>query len=132
MASSNSKCTACTRKNGPTQVQRSDYSDVGILVSEPLRNAQYHRDCASIDSIVRVMAAFYTSDTLSDAKCMLWSHFEDSNFLEPMQTRLTSCNRTEREAMNADILRGIRSLIENDIKVQHGTGSQFQKVIRRE
>ena len=76
--------------------------------------AQYNRDCASRDSIVKVMAAFYTtcsdtlsgvafyttcsdtlsgvafyttcSDTLSEAKCMLWSHFEDSNLLEPMQT----------------------------------------------
>ena len=49
---------------------------------------------------------------------MLWSHFEDSNLLEPMQTRLTWCNRTDREAMNDDILRGIGSLIENGIKVQ--------------
>ena len=89
--------------------------------------APYNRDCASRDSIVKVMAAFYTtcsdtlsgvafyttcsdtlsgvafyttcsdtlsgvafyttcSDTLSEAKCMLWSHFEDSNLLEPMQT----------------------------------------------
>ena len=110
-------CTACTRKNGLTQAQKSDYSDVVILVSEPLMYAQYHRDCASRDSIVKV-TAFYTSDTLSEAKCMLWSHFEDSNILEPMQTRLTSCNRTDREAMSDDIQRGIGSLIENGIKVQ--------------
>ena len=33
----------------------------------------------------KVMAAFYTSDALRDAKCVLWSHFEDySNFLEAM------------------------------------------------
>ena len=80
--------------------------------------AQYHRDCASRDSIVTLMAAFYTSDTLIEAKCLLWSHFEDSNLLEPMQTRLTWCNRTDREAMSDDILRCIGSLIENGIKVQ--------------
>ena len=80
--------------------------------------AQYHRDCASRDSIVTVMAAFYTGDTLSEAKCLLWSHVEDSNLLEPMQTRLTSCNRTDRDATSDDILRGRGSLIENGIKVQ--------------
>ena len=80
---------------------------------------QYHRDCASRDSIVKVMAAFYTSDTLSEGKCLLWSHFEDSNLLEPMQMRLTSCTRTDREAMSDDILRGIGSLIKNGIKLQY-------------
>ena len=97
---------------------RSDYSDVVILVSQPLMYAQHHRGCASRDSIVKVMAALYTSDTLSEAKCMLSSHFEDSNLLEPMQTRLTSCNRTDREAISYNILRGIGSLIENDINIQ--------------
>ena len=67
---------------------------------------------------VSVSFAFYASDKLSEAKCFLWSHFEDSNLLEPMQTRLTSCNRTDREATSDDILRGIGSLIENGIKVQ--------------
>ena len=111
-------CTACTRKNGLIQAQRSDYCDVVVLVSEPLMYAHYHRYCASRDSIVKVMVAFYTSDTLSGATCMLWSHFEDSNLLEPMHTRLTSCNRSDRDAMSDAILRGIGSLIENGIKVQ--------------
>ena len=79
---------------------------------------QYDRDCASRDSIVTVMAAFCTSETLSGAKCLLWSYFEDSNLLEPMQTRLTSCTRTDRKATSDDILRGIGSLVENRIKVQ--------------
>ena len=36
----------------------------------------------------KVMAAFYTSGTARDAKCVLWPHFEDySNFLEAMQAR---------------------------------------------
>ena len=78
-------CTTCTRKNGLTQAKRSDYSDVVILVSEPLMYAQCHRDSASRDSIVKVKAALYTSDTLSEAKCLLFSHFDISNLLEPMQ-----------------------------------------------
>ena len=111
-------CTARTRKNGLTQAQRSDYRDVVIRVSQSLMYARFHRGCASRDSIVKVMAALYTSDTLSEAKCLLSSHFEDSNLLEPMQTRLTSCNRTDREAISDAILRGIGSLIENDINIQ--------------
>ena len=35
-----------------------------------------------------------------------------------MQSRQTSCNRTDKEAMCDDILRALSSLVENDVKVQ--------------
>ena len=58
--------------------------------------AQYLSDCAnsSIQHYKKVMAAFYTSDTLRDAKYILWSHLEEnSNFLEAMQARQTRFNK---------------------------------------
>ena len=74
-----------------------------IVVSEPSMCAQYHRDGASKDNIVKVMAAFYPSDVLGEAKCLLWSKFEDTDLLEPMLLRQTSCNRTDKEAIYAMI-----------------------------
>ena len=64
------------------------------------------------------MAAFYTRYALNDAKCILWSKFEENYILERMQSRQTSCNRTDKEAVCDDTLRALSSLLENDIKVQ--------------
>ena len=91
-------CATCTRKAfalmPATEQQRSV-----IVASKPSMYAQYHRDGASKDSIVNVMAAFYPSDVLGGAKCLLWSKFADTDLLEPMQLRQTLCNRTDRGYM---------------------------------
>ena len=79
--------------------------------------AQYHRDGASKDSIVKVMASFYAYDVLAEAKCLLWSKFQETELLEPLQSRQTSCNRTDKEATCDDIIKAIGSLVENGIKV---------------
>ena len=80
--------------------------------------AQYHRDGASKDSIVKVMASFYAYyDVLAEAKCLLWSKFQETELLESLQSRQTSCNRTDKEATCDDIIKAIGSLVENGIKV---------------
>ena len=73
--------------------------------------AQYHRDDASKDSIVKLMASFYAYDVL------LWSKCQETELLEPLQSRQTSCNRTDKEATCDDIIKAIGSLVENGIKV---------------
>ena len=79
--------------------------------------SQYHRDGASKDSIVKVMASFYAYDVLAEAKCLLWSKLQETELLEPLQSRQTSCNRTDKEATCDDIIKAIGSLVVNGIKV---------------
>ena len=108
-------CATCTRKAFALMPATEESV---IVVSEPLMYAQYHRNGASKDSIVKVMAAFYPSDVLGEAKCLLWSKFDDTDLLEPMLLRQTSCNRTDKEAICDDILRAIGNLLESGVRLQ--------------
>ena len=115
MKAASNLCATCTRK--AFALMPVTEKSV-IVVSEPSMYAQYHRDSASKDSIVKVMTAFYQSDVLGEAKCLLWSKFEDTDLVEPMQLRQTSCNRTDKEAICVDILHAIGNLLESDIRLQ--------------
>ena len=60
----NTISAACNRKNSTALSQTAGMTDTVILVNEALVYAQYHIDGASTESIITVMAAFYTRHAL--------------------------------------------------------------------
>lgn len=108
-------CASCSKKTPNNDSH--ELVDSPIIVNEALMYAQCHRDGATKEGVIRVMAGFYTNEVLRDAKSLLWTRCGHLDILEPWQARQNSSNRNEREALSDDIYRALGVLEENNVDV---------------
>ena len=80
------------------------------LMSEALMYAEFHRNNASKENIVRTMCGFFKSDKLRAAKSLIYERFRSLDILENAADRRITENRSDLMAICCDLRRTISKL----------------------
>ena len=87
------------------------------LMSEALMYAEFHRNGASKDNIVRSMCGFFTSDELRAENSLVYERFPSLYILENAAERHTTENRSDFIVICCDRIDDLCKLEENNIQV---------------
>lgn len=87
------------------------------LISEALMYAEFHRNSATKEGIVRVMCGFFTDEEIKSAKAILYERYGKLNILKNAADRRTTGNRSDMMAICCDLVDDLFQLEEKDIKV---------------
>ncbi len=112
------KCAAGLKRNEKdlcVKCQRDLENANAPLIDELLMYANFHKNGATKELLVRTMSGFFTNIEIVAAKSLLYERFGNLNILVNGQNRRDSENRTELMAICCDIVDDLFKLEENDV-----------------
>ena len=110
--------TVCNRcKADDLSEQLNTLKSSAPLISEVLMYANFHRNSASKESLVKIMCSYFNDAEIKSAKTLLYERYGSMNLLLNGQDRRSTDNRSDMMATSCDIIDDLFKLSDNGTNV---------------